>query len=133
MIITLAGNNAYTLKKRLDELIAGFIKKHGELAIEKFDGEEADAQLILDAIQNLPFLAERKLVIVRNAGLNKILSEQAEQIAGSVPESTDLIFYETQTDKRTAFYKTLKKKTEFEEFEELDPRGLANWLVQEAK
>ena len=133
MIVTITGNNSYAARRKLDELTAEFVKKYGDLAVEKFDGEDVDFQAVLDAVQATPFLSERKLVTVRGAAANKDLAEQIEQIISSVTESTDLIFYEPVTDKRTLFYKTLKAKTDFQEYNELDGPALAKWLVEEAK
>ena len=133
MIITLAGKNSYALKRRLDELVADFIRQYGDLALERFDGQEVEAQTILDAVQATPFLAERKMVVVRDGSANKQLAEQIEQIISSISKTTDAVFYEPLTDKRTSFYKTLKSKTQLEEFDELDAQALAKWLVGEAK
>jgi DNA polymerase III subunit delta len=133
MIITLAGSSSYGLRKRLDELAGKFVKEHGELAVEKIDAEEAEGQAVLDAVQSLPFLAPRKMVIVRNGSLNTSLSGQIEQIIDSAGDSTDLIFYELAPDKRTSYFKVLKSKTQLEEFNEMDARELARWLAAEAK
>ncbi len=132
-IITLTGNNSFSLKQRLDELTSVFVAKHGELALERIDGEEVDLQAILEAVQSLPFLTDRKMVVVRNLSQNPPAAEAVEQIISSINNTTDLVFYEPLTDKRTTFYKTLKTKTQFEEFAELDASALAKWLVGEAK
>jgi DNA polymerase III subunit delta len=133
MKVTLTGSNFYLLKKRLDELAGKFIAEYGELAIERIDAEEAESQAILDAVQSLPFLSPRKMVVVRNGSANKNISGQIEQIIDSAGDTTDLIFYETLPDKRSSYFKVLKSKTELEEFSELDARALAKWLAQEAK
>jgi DNA polymerase-3 subunit delta len=133
MITTLSGTNYYLLKKRLDEIVSKFVAKHGEFALERIDAEETEPQAILEAVQSMPFLATRKLVVVRNLGSNKAASGQIEQIISSAGDSTELIFYEPSPDKRSSYYKLLKSKTQFEEFKELDSRELAKWLSQEAK
>lgn len=133
MIITLAGNNSYLLKRKLDSLVDGFVNEYGDLALEKLDGEEIEPGAVLDAIQNLPFLSSKKMVVVRNLSANKQAGEQIEQIISSANEGVDVIFYEPKLDKRTAYFKVLKSKTSFEEHSELDPRELAKWLVGEAK
>jgi len=133
MIVSLVGDNSYALRRRLDELTAKFVAEHGELALERIDGEETEGRAILDAVASLPFLAQRKMVTVRGLANNKIASEHIEQIISSIGETTDLIFYEPQVDKRTSYYKTLKAKTKFEEFSELDELGLTKWLVTEAE
>jgi len=133
MVITLTGGNFYSLKRRLDELVSGFVKEYGELALERIDAEEAESSAVLDAVQSLPFLAARKMVVVRGAGANKDISGQVEQIIDSAGDTTDLIFYEPAPDKRGAYFKVLKARTQLEEFNDLDSRELAGWLAEEAK
>jgi len=133
MVVTLTGNNSYALRRRLNQLIGEFVAEQGELALERIEAESVDLQAILDAIQSLPFLAARKMVVVRDLSANKPAAEAIEQIISSVEDSTDLIIYEPAPDKRTSYFKVLKSKTELEEFNELDTRSLANWLADEAK
>jgi DNA polymerase-3 subunit delta len=117
----------------MDELVGKFVAEHGELAIERIDAEEADSQAVLDAVQSMPFLASRKMVVVRNAGANKELSGQIEQIIDSAGDTTDVVFYEPAPDKRLSYIKVLKSKTQLEEFNEMDAPALARWLAGEAK
>lgn len=133
MIWALTGENSFALKRRLDELVDKFVSKNGELALERFDAEEAEASSIIEAIQALPFLSARKMVVVRNGSANKQLADSIEQTINSVPDSTELIFHEPQIDKRTAYFKVLSHQTRLEQFGELDRISLANWLVAEAK
>src|SRR5437588_5147573 len=132
MITSLTGSNNFLIRQKLDQLVDNFVSKYGDLAVEKIDAEEADGQQIMDAVQSLPFLAQRKLVVIRSLSLNKPAAEQIEQIMSAAGETTDLIFFEPLTDKRTIFYKTLKQKTDFHEFNELDERKLVSWLAKEA-
>lgn len=133
MIIALTGPNSYLRHQRLRELVSKFVDKHGELALERIDADEANIAAILEAVQAVPFLAKRKMVVVRDLSQNKLAAEAVEQIISSKADSTDLIIYESATDKRATFYKTLKSKTQLEEFAELDARDLAKWLSNEAK
>ena len=133
MVISLTGSNSFLLRRRLDELTNSFVAEQGELALERIEAESVDLQAILDAIQSLPFLAARKMLVVRDLSANKPAAEAIEQIISSVEDSTDLIIYEPAPDKRTSYFKVLKSKTELEEFNELDTRSLANWLADEAK
>ncbi|MDB5160879.1 MAG: polymerase subunit delta [Candidatus Saccharibacteria bacterium] len=133
MVITLTGNNSHLLKLHRDKLVDAFIAEQGELALERIDGSAAEFDFILDAVQSMPFLASKKMVVVRELAANKEAAEKIEQIISSVSSTTDLVIYEPVTDKRTAYYKALKSKTQFEEFNDLEPRALAIWLVEEAR
>jgi DNA polymerase III subunit delta len=133
MIVALAGENSFGLQQELDKLVSEFIKKHGDLALERLDGEEVELEKIREAVTSLPFLADKKMVILRAPSTNKQFAEQAEQILAEVPETNDVIVVEPKPDKRTAYYKYLKKETDFREFPEMDQHGLARWLVDSAK
>lgn len=132
MIVTLCGGNNYLLRRRLNEITKGFIKEYGDLAVEKFDGSEVELQPIIDTVQSLPFLATRKLVVVRELSANKTSAENVEKLIAAVGDSTELVFVEPRPDKRSVYFKTLKSKTQLEEFNEMDGHGLARWLTNEA-
>ena len=132
MIVTLTGENAYALRAELDGIVQGFLAEHDEFGVERLDGEEADYGRLQEALTSLPFLADKKLVVLRRPGANKEFTEHAEELLAGVPETTDVVILEPKLDKRLAYYKLLKSKTDFREFKELDAAGLARWLVSEA-
>jgi DNA polymerase-3 subunit delta len=132
MIITLSGENAFGLGAELESIVQGFLAEHDEFGVERLDGEEADYQRLQEALTSLPFLADKKLVVLRRPGANKEFMEHAEELIAGVPETTDAVIIEPKLDRRLAYYKLLKGKTDFREFKELDVPGLAKWLVAEA-
>jgi DNA polymerase III subunit delta len=133
MIVTLTGANSFSLNRELRQRVSAFIAEHGDLALERLDGQDASIERLQEAVTSLPFLSAKKLVVLREPGANKQFGEQAEQLLGEAPETTDIIIVEPKLDKRLSYYKYLKKSTDFQEFPELDLGGLATWLVQAAK
>lgn len=121
-----------TLRRRLDELVSKFVSNYGDLALEKIDASDSDFDAILDSVLSLPFLAAKKMVVIREPATNKEVAENIEQLISSVGESTELILYEPEPDKRTTYFKALQKHTKIEQFSELDTPSLAAWLVEEA-
>lgn len=133
MVITLTGDNDFGRQIELNRLTADFVGSHGELALERLDGEEVDLARLTEALTSLPFLADRKMVVLRTPSKNKQFSEQVEQLFDQIPETTDVILVEPKLDKRLSYYKFLKKKTDFRDFPELDLSGLTRWLCDSAK
>lgn len=133
MITVLAGTNSFALRQKRDEMVRSFIDEHGDLALDRVDGEEADFDRINEALHSLPFLAARKLVVLDQPGLNREFAEGVGEVFADLPEITDVLVVEPKPDKRTAYYKWLKKNTDFHELVELDERGLAKWAVAYAK
>jgi DNA polymerase-3 subunit delta len=133
MIITLAGENSFALQRELRHRVDAFVAGHGDLALERIDGEEADFARLREAVTGLPFLAAKKLVLLRAPSKNKQFLEEFEQLFGEAPETNDIVIVEPKLDKRLAYYKYLKKSTDFHDFPELDLNGVAKWLVDAAK
>ena len=132
MIQTLTGANTFLLKRELDVAVAAFVMAHGDLALERIDGQEAELAKIQEAITSLPFLSNKKMVVLRAPSANKAFTEKVAQLLGDVPETTDVIIVEPKVDKRSSYYKYLKSKTTFQEFNDLDQYALASWLVATA-
>ncbi len=133
MTTTLTGTNSFSLQHELNSIVAAFLAEHDAMGLERIDGEEAEFDRLSEALTSLPFLASKKLVILRTPGLNKKFVEQAEKLLAEVPETTDVVIMEPKLDKRGGYYKLLKKVTDYKEFPELDVSGLARWASGQAR
>lgn len=133
MIVVLTGSNDFTRAAELRKLTAAFVGEHSDFGMERIEAGDVDFGRLLESVASLPFLATRRLVILNDPSANKPLSENIEQFMDAVADTTDVIIVERKFDKRLGLYKTLKKRTDFREFNELDERGLSAWLVSEAK
>lgn len=130
MIITITGPNEHLARQELQGLIDAFLLEHGDMALERFDGDETSTERIRESLQSVPFLSSRKMVVLRNPSRQKTFSEQIDGVLEGVFENTDVIFQEAKLDKRSSYYKTLKKRTDFREFGELDANALATWACK---
>lgn len=133
MLTTLTGANNFALKLELDKLVQNFVSEHGEFGLERLDGEESTLEAMRAALESLPFLTPRKLVVLREPSKQKAFTEAIDDVLKAVSDATDVIIVEPKLDKRLTYYKTLKKSTEFKEFSELDASGLAQWAVHYAQ
>lgn len=132
MITTLTGANGFMLQQDLQRLVGEFVVGHGDMALQRLDGEEVEYDQIREALESLPFLASKKLVVLRAPSANKEFVEKSEKILADLGETTDVIIHEPKLDKRSVYYKFLKKNTDFKEFNELNEYGLAEWLAAQA-
>jgi DNA polymerase-3 subunit delta len=73
------------------------------------------------------------MVILHNGSANKQFVEQAEKLLTELPETTEAVLVDPKLDKRSSYYKFLKKTTELRDFTELDENGLVQWLVESAQ
>ena len=133
MITTLTGTNSFLLRAELKRMIEVFLAEHTDMGLEKLDGEEATYDRIREALESMPFLASRKLVVLTSPSANKEFVEKSADLLKEVPETIDVIIVEPKPDKRLSYYKFLKKSTDLHEFNELDESGMSRWLVEQAK
>lgn len=131
MIRVLTGANDFVRKREIDDIVSTFVAKYGDITLERIDAADIEFGRLLESVSAQPFLAERRMVILRQVGANKDLAAGIEQFLDSVSDSTDVLIDEQKFDKRLSLFKTLKKRTEFLEYKELDEHELISWLVQE--
>lgn len=101
--------------------------------------ETAPAEIVLEA-QTLPFLAERRVIVVRNAERYAAMSggkgsSLAPLIAylESPAETTLLLMVSARVDKRTKFYRLCNENGVIVECPQLDDAELARWTRGEAQ
>lgn len=133
MITSLVGENGFLLRAELKRRVAAFLAEYDEFGLQKLDGSEATYEQMQEAVRSLPFLATKKLVVLENPGANKQFLEHYETLFADVPDITEVIIVESQIDKRTSYYKWLKKVTDFQEYKTPDENELAKWAVGYAK
>lgn len=133
MITTIVGKNSYACRAKLNELKEAFVAKHGENAITQITGDDIRFADLLQQVSAQGLFASANLVILTDFAKNKTLQEDLAEKIDIIPSESDLIIYDPSMDKRTVFFKTLKKKTEVFDYGELDDASLVRWVREEYK
>ena len=132
MIAVITGNNDLLRGEYLQKKIFEFIKKNGDFSVEKITSENSDFNTIKSSMSSLPFLVSKKLIVLYEPGNLKEFGEYLEEILKMVSDDVDVIIYEPNIDKRTTYFKKLKKIDNFNEFTKLDGFKLSKWMVDYA-
>lgn len=130
------GEDRYSSSRKLKFWQENFIKKYGENAMEVIEGDKLDPAEFSTNLETLPFLSEKRLVIIKNY-LAQAKTEQQKQIATAIERTPDfclLIFYEYEMpEKINPLYKKIAKIGHLEEFQALSPNDIAKWIMDKAK
>ena len=129
MITVITGKNNYVLREKKWQIINVFVKEYGDLSVERFDSTSSE-QIIYDALHTVPFLVDKKLVIIDEPSANKGLLDGLMNWLTSTSDKIDVLIVETSPDKRTAWYKFISQKTNVISCSEPDERGLLQWMKQ---
>lgn len=142
MLIFIHGPDTYRSRQYLHRLVEKFKADRdpaGYNVVELDASGSLTPGRLLTELLSVPFLAEKRLVVVKNLLSAKASPERTavfERLTGpGLPESTVAIFWEPVSDFKSKESKTLAEllgKEKFcEEFKELSPRELAGWIEQE--
>jgi DNA polymerase-3 subunit delta len=132
MVRVFAGNNFYLIKSYVSRLVNDFIAQNGDMSVEEIDCEDAEIETIVNANNSAPLFSQKKLIIAKNIAQNKKLNEKIEQILLAIKDADDLVIVEKDIDKRGAYYKFLKKNSDFTQCDELGEDQLIDWVFKEA-
>ena len=77
----------------------------------------------------LPFFAERRLIIMEDTGLFKSASSELADYLKEMPDTTAMIFIESEVDKRNKLYKAVQNKGRVVELARQDEATLIRWVA----
>ena len=116
--------NSY--KKRLREAIAG----DDTMNYNYFEGKGMNVNEIIGLADTMPFFAERRLVLVDGSGFFKSSApEELVNYIPEIPESTCMVFVESEVDKRNKLYKKVKDNGYAAELKKQDADQLMRWAA----
>ena len=98
-----------------------------------FEGKDCNPREIIDLAETLPFFAPRRYIGVDNSGFFKNKCEELADYLPQMPESTCLVFTETEVDKRSRMFKAVKSLGRAVEFKTQDERTLTRWILGQLK
>lgn len=131
------GENTFPLAGELKRWRREFEKKFGgDINVTLLEENDSlTSNEIRTALESAPFLADKRLVILKNF-LKNGESEEQEKVAGfleKIPESTVAVFYEeTPPDRRTKLFRKLKEIAEMKEFFLLSESQTLAWIKKQA-
>lgn len=131
MITALIGKNNFLLLQNKQQIINEFIKKYGDLSVEQYSAESSESS-IRDGLNNLPFLVEKKLVVLDELSANKSIAEATLKILENVGDEINVLIIEPSPDKRTAWYKFIVQNSSLVTCNELDELGMSKWINEYA-
>jgi DNA polymerase-3 subunit delta len=133
------GEETYLLHQKVDFWKKSFNSKHGEYNLSVIDGLKQSANSIISECETMPFLGEKRLVIIENLPPSMGSKIDDKKVASllrfleDIPETSVIVFVNPKPDKRTKLYKKLLKIAEVDNFKLIQKDVLTKWVLQEIK
>ena len=112
-------------KKKLREAITG----GDTMNFNYFEGKNPDVREIISLADTMPFFADRRLILVDGSGFFKSAQEELAAYLPQMPDTTCLIFAESEVDKRNRLYKRVKELGYAAELNKQDTAQLMRWAA----
>ncbi|MFQ3662061.1 MAG: DNA polymerase III subunit delta [Chloroflexaceae bacterium] len=137
MLYLLYGPDEFSRSEALAQMRAALPPDVAEMNSVRLDGRRLKIETLALACEALPFLAERRLVIVADGLKHSRAGKEREELRAyleQVPVWCDLVFVESEeVDRRSILFTYLKKAGEVREFPLPEGPALLRWLAERAR
>ena len=128
-IYLLYGEEAYLKKLYKNRFVKAMVPEGDTMNYRYFEGKNTNPKEIIDLAETLPFFAERRLIVLENTGFLKNATPELAEYLKNMPETTYMIFVESELDKRGKLYKVIKEKGHIVELKRQDEKTLMRWAA----
>jgi len=129
-VYLLFGEEAF-LKKSYKNRLREAITQGDTMNYNYYEGKGMNVNEIISLSDTMPFFAEKRLILMEDSGWFKGGSgaDEMSVYIENIPDTTCLLFIETEVDKRSRMYKAVKKYGHIAEMERQDSAQLARWAA----
>ena len=128
-VYLLCGEEAYLRNQYKKKLRDALATDGDTMNYSYYEGKDINPRAVIDMAETLPFFADRRVLMIENSGFFKNKCEELADYMSVIPESTNFIFVETEVDKRSRFYKEVKKVGRVVEFGTQKEDTLVKWIL----
>lgn len=125
----LYGEEAYLRKQYRDNLRFALVPQEDAMNCSIYAGKETDANEVADMAGTMPFFAPRRVIIIENSGWFKTGNDKILELVKALPDTTYMIFVESEVDKRSKLYKAVKSAGYAALCEMQDEATLKKWVM----
>lgn len=128
-VYLLYGEEAYLRRQYRDRLTAALTEDGDTMNTHRFEGKNLRIGEIVDLAETLPFLAQRRTILIENSGLFKTGGEELAQYLAQPAETAYFVFAEEEVDRRSKLFKAVQAAGRAVEFGQQDENTLKRWIA----
>ncbi len=127
------GEEDYLRRQFRDRLKSALAADDDTMNFTCFRGNETQTEKVIDLAETMPFFAERRVILIEGSGLFKKDGDRLADYVKEKPDSTTIIFEESEIDKRSRLYKTVADIGLADEMARQPVPVLEKWVVSMLK
>lgn len=123
----LFGKDDYMIRLYKNKLIAAVVNEGDSMNFHLFRDGNTSVPEVRDIAETVPFFADRRLIILENSGWFKAKNDFASFLP-EIPDTTVVVFVESEIDKNSELYKAIKEHGYAAEFNGLSEKDLKTFI-----
>ena len=132
-VYLLYGEEAYLKKQYKEKLRLALVSPDDTMNYAYYEGKAVNVGEIIDLAETLPFFAERRLIMLEDTGFFKSATPELADYLKNMPETTAMVFVESEVDKRSKLYKAVQNTGRAVELVRQDETTLIRWIAGNVK
>ncbi|MCR4673455.1 MAG: DNA polymerase III subunit delta [Lachnospiraceae bacterium] len=108
-VYLLYGEETYLRRQHTQNLIKAFGVDENDMNFNVFKGEGLDAQGVVNTINTIPFLSDKRVTVIYDSGFCNSSNDLIADCIEHIPESSYVIFNESKVKKNTKVFKSIHK------------------------
>lgn len=132
-VYLLYGEERYLKKQYKDKLKNAMLSPDDTMNFAYYEGKGINIKEVIDLAETLPFFAERRLIVMEDTGFFKSATPELADYIKEMPDTTAMIFVESEVDKRGKLYKAVQSKGRAVELGKQDEATLFRWILGSVK
>ncbi len=132
-VYLLYGEEAYLKLQYKNKLLKALIQDGDTMNFSTYTGKDINVKEVIDFAETMPFLAERRVILIEDSGYFKNAAEDLAEYMASIPETTFFVFVESEVDKRNKLFKAVQKQGVAISFETQSEQTLTKWIMGRIK
>lgn len=132
-VYLLYGEEAYLRHQYRDKLREALCPEADGMNISRFAGKGISSVEVADLAETLPFFSEKRLIMIEESGWFKHGSDGFEEQIPQFPDTTYLIFVESEVDKRGKLFKLVKEIGYAAEMKTPRDKELLSWITLQCR
>ena len=128
-VYILYGEEAYLRSQYKDKLKNALLDGGDPMNLHYFEGKDVKPGEVIDLAETMPFLAQRRVILLENSGLFAKGGEELAAYLGEPSDTAFFVFIEPSVDKRSKLYKAATARGRAIEFKMQDETVLKRWVL----
>ena len=123
------GEETYLCNQAKNKLKQALSSPDDTMNYSYYEGKKIQLSEVIDLAQTLPFFREKRLILLEDTGFFKSSPDELVELIGNLPETTCMIFVESEVDKRSRLYKAIQKNGYIANMTTPDDKSLMVWIT----